>query len=311
MPPVASPESRVLSIDDSVLIHRLLKAHLRHERVELHCALNGADGLRMAKALNPDAVLLDVDMPDLDGFAVLSALKAEAVTQHIPVILVSGSCTTDDRVRGLDLGAVDFVVKPFEIAELKARVRSALRTTRLIKLLAQRAQIDGLTGLWNRTYFDERLAQELASAERHGDNVALVLCDIDHFKAVNDKFGHPVGDLVLEEFARVLSGSRITDITCRYGGEEFGMIIPRADAAQGAIAAERLRAAVERFEWPDRPSLRVTASFGVADRVVAGSFVPSEVVAAADRALYLAKQTGRNRVCRDGELVTTSLRTAG
>jgi len=292
------PQSaRVLAIDDSVLSHRLLKAHLKNESVELHSATCGEQGLKMAAALNPDVILLDVDMDDVNGFDVLRALKDDPATQHIPVIFLSGSCTTEDRVRGLDLGAVDFVGKPFEIAELKARVRSAIRMTRLIKMLARTAQVDALTGLWNRAYFNSRLEQEVAEAVRHHGQVALILGDIDHFKRINDEHGHPMGDRVLEQVARLLSSNRATDITCRYGGEEFALIVPQATAADAAYVAERLRSAIEAQHWSGGLEAQVTMSFGVSDLARASEGTPEALIESADRALYAAKEAGRNRVC--------------
>ena len=173
---------RVLAIDDSDLVHRLLRARLRHERIDLHSVHNAMDGIRVARNLQPEVILLDIDLEDLDGFEVLARLKADPLTRDIAVIFVSASNETMDRVRGLDLGAVDFVGKPFDVGELKARVRSALRMQRLVRMLAQRAQLDGLTGLWNRAYLDDRLAAEVASSVRYEKPLSLVLCDLDRFK---------------------------------------------------------------------------------------------------------------------------------
>jgi len=300
-------DARLLTIDDSALIHQLLKSHLRGENLELHSATTGEEGVRMARALVPDAILLDLSLEDMTGFEVLAELKTDQGTQHIPVLFLSGSCSTEDRVRGLDLGAVDFITKPFEISELKARVRSAVRTTRLIKLLAHRAQIDGLTGLWNRTYFDERLEQEVAEALRYGNNTAMILCDIDHFKAVNDRYSHPFGDHVLERFARTLTENRMTDICCRYGGEEFALILPQTDAAGAAALAERLRSTMELHRWDGHKDLIITVSFGVCDLHIAPETTSRALVACADRALYAAKAAGRNRVCVDsGHMIEPS-----
>ena len=290
---------RVLAIDDSDLVHRLLRARLRHERIDLHSVHTAEEGIEAARTLEPDVILLDIDLEDLDGFEVLARLKADPRTRDLAVIFVSASAETMDRVRGLDLGAVDFIGKPFDVTELRARVRSALRTQRLLRMLSQRAQLDGLTGLWNRAYFDDRLSKEISGALRHGSNVSLVIADLDHFKRLNDTYGHPFGDEVLERAAMVLSGGRGQDVACRYGGEEFTIILPGTTVEEAVEVADRCRTALSRVEWSDRPEVSISGSFGVADlSCVAGSPTPEGLVKAADTALYRAKSEGRNRVVR-------------
>ena len=293
----SNPLPKVLAIDDSELIHRLLRVRLQYEQLELHGALDAAEGIRLAYELRPDVILLDIEMKGMDGFEVLQRLKADVELQDIPVIFISATASMEDRVRALDLGALDFVGKPFEVVELKARVRSALRVQHLVKMLAQKAQVDGLTGLWNRTYFDRRLGQESAEAFRHQRPLALVMCDLDGFKQLNDRFGHPFGDHVLERFAKVLQSGRTSDVACRYGGEEFGILLPHTGGTEAFEVAERYRRQIEALEWSGHQSLVVTASFGVADVSAAGRPVTAdELVSAADTALYRAKTQGRNRV---------------
>ncbi len=292
--PRSSP--KLLAIDDSALIHRLLRARLRSERIEIHTAQSGKEGLRLAASIMPEVILLDMDLPDGSGYSVLRRLKSDPALHDIPVIFLSRSGETADKVRGLEMGAIDFITKPFEMAELTARVRSAVQIRQLINMLAQRARIDALTGLWNRAYFDERLSQEFSEAQRHHEGLALVFCDIDHFKALNDRYGHPFGDHVLREFAGLLRGGRTGDICCRYGGEEFVMIIPRAVAEEAAKIAERIREAVSNVTWEGHPRLTVTASFGVSDLARLENATPQDLVASADAALYAAKEDGRDQV---------------
>ena len=292
-----NPTPTVLAIDDSELIHRLLKTRLQGERLELHNATSSADGLKKAVALNPDIILLDIAMDGMNGFELLEKLKEDPRTRNIAVIFISATSEAMDRVKGLDMGAIDFISKPFDAFELKARVRSALRTQHLVKMLEQKAQIDGLTGLWNRRYFDQRMIQEISEAKRYSRPLSLVLCDIDRFKRLNDQFGHPFGDFVLDRVAQKLSGGRTSDIACRYGGEEFGLILPSTNIQQGHEVAERLRIEIESILWLNKPDLVVTASFGICDTENVGEeTTPEALLEMTDSALYKAKQAGRNRV---------------
>jgi len=297
MTPQSSPLPKVLAIDDSELIHRLLRVRLQHEQIELHGSMVAVRGLEMARELQPDVILLDIEMEGMDGFEVLQALKSDVDLQDIPVIFISATASMEDRVRALDLGAVDFVAKPFEVVELKARVRSALRVQHLVKMLAQKAQVDGLTGLWNRTYFDRRLAQEVSESIRHRRPLTLVMCDVDGFKKLNDERGHPFGDMVLERLAKILQSGRGSDIPCRYGGEEFGIILPNTSGSEALEVADRYRRAIELETWPSAIGKVITASFGIADiSMLPGAQGVDDLIAAADSALYKAKLNGRNRV---------------
>ena len=287
---------RLLAIDDSEMIHRLLKGRLRPEHLEIHAATSAGEGLEMSRRLQPEVILLEIDMGRTDGLAVLSQLKNSAETHDIPVIVISATDDTQMKVRCFDLGAMDFVAKPFDLSELRARVRAAVRLRQMMLMLAQRAQIDGLTGLWNRAHFDLRLRQEIAEASRHGSPLALILCDLDRFKTINDTYGHPHGDHVLTEFAQLLAQHRASDIACRYGGEEFAIILPRIGAAEAGTVAQRIREELAGRTWPEQPDLHVTASFGVCDLAMCMQPTAACMIALADRALYDAKQAGRDCV---------------
>jgi diguanylate cyclase (GGDEF)-like protein len=287
---------RVLIIDDSRNIHALVKARLANEPVELHGAFDGVSGLKLAGELLPDLILLDVDMPDPDGFEVCRQLKGSPVTMSIPIVFLTGAGSTDEKIRGLELGAVDYITKPFDPAELRARVRAALRTKFLLDLLAKKAMIDGLTGLWNRTYFDQTMAAQLSLARRSGQAVSCILADLDHFKNVNDRFGHLTGDEALRIVAAsFLTQCRIEDVVCRYGGEEFAVIVPNTPAEKASVLAERLRIAVESLALKHRGlPVPITCSFGVADAICGAD----RIIEVADAALYQAKTEGRNRIAR-------------
>lgn len=287
----------VLIVDDSVDVHRLLKAQLKSEELEFVSAFDGHEALVAAQSLPPSLIVLDLDLPGLDGLSVLRRLKENAATQHIPVIVLSGQQNPADKVATFDMGAVDYVTKPFEMTELRVRVRSALRTQQLLEMLAQRAQIDGLTGLWNRTFFDRRWSEEHARCVRHGHPLTIALLDLDHFKLVNDCHGHPVGDMVLQTVAKVLQReSRQSDLACRYGGEEFVLLMPDTVTQDALTLCERVRQGVEASRWARLPSLRVTVSIGVAGCIGACPASPEMWVEDADRNLYAAKRAGRNCV---------------
>ncbi len=291
----------VLVIDDSADVHRLLRARLRHEDIELVSAEGGRRGLDDAKSVRPAMILLDLDMPDMDGFEVLRHLKNDPITLDIPIIVLSGLQSAQDKVMAFDLGAVDYITKPFNLTELRVRVRSALKMHRLVQMLAQCAQLDGLTGLWNRAYFDKRWADEIAAAHRHGRAVSLAMLDVDHFKSINDTYGHPAGDSVLQGLAKVLQREcRQEDIACRYGGEEFALIMPDTAPAAAALVCERIRTAMAETSWPRHPERTVTLSVGLAGSARAIEVPAAQWVEAADRNLYTAKKSGRNRViCTD------------
>jgi two-component system, cell cycle response regulator len=291
----------ILAIDDSSDIHQLLKVRLRPDQLELHHSLTAEEGLQKARALLPDLVLLDVDMPNLSGFEVCRMLKADPLTRNIPVIFLTGASNVYNKVEGFELGAVDYVTKPFEAAELRARVRSALRTKRYQDLLSTRAQVDGLTGLWNRAYFDRRMIEELEKSRRQGTALGLLMVDIDHFKRINDEFGHPYGDLIITAVAELLASSiRPSDAACRYGGEEFAIVLPDANHEAVLAVADRIRTGLaKRVFAPNLKPIDVTVSIGAGSTAGVAKLPDREgFVKIVDDALYVAKKTGRDRVCR-------------
>lgn len=294
--PVGDTRAVVLIIDDSADVHRLLRARLKIEDLTFISAGDGTEGLREAtRTPAPSLILLDLDMPGVNGFETLKKLKDTPATVSIPVIVLSGSHGVEDKVRAFELGAVDYITKPFEFTELRARVSAALRTQRLLEMLAQRAQIDGLTGLWNRECFDRRWSEEFSRTQRRGHKLAVALLDIDHFKKINDTFGHPAGDAVLQGVARVLQREcRASDLACRYGGEEFVLLMPETDAKDAAKVCERIRFAVQSIVWARHPEHTVTISAGVAAGTAGLS--AAEWLEIADKNLYAAKNDGRNRV---------------
>ncbi len=287
---------KVLIVDDSPATLRVARARLKKERLDIVCASSGRKGLQIAKIEAPDLVMLDIDMPGMSGFDLCRKLKSDPQTNLIPVIFLSGSTSADDKVKGLDLGAIDYVTKPFDPFELRARVRAALRTKRLQDMLAAEASIDPLTGLANRRAFDNRLNEEWARRSRHGSDLALIMADIDLFKDVNDTYGHGVGDVVLHHVADILRAEcRKYDTPARYGGEEFAVICAKENAEGAAALAQRLREMLKKIPCnTDKGMIEITMSFGIADALMCDS--PKALVESADKAVYAAKEAGRNRV---------------
>jgi diguanylate cyclase (GGDEF)-like protein len=288
---------KVLIVDDSPEAIAVAKARLaKEDNLTILCAEGGRRGLEMLKTERPDLVLLDVDMPDISGFDLCRTIKSDPELCMIPVIFLTGSGGPEDKVRGLDLGAVDYISKPFDAFELRARVRAALRTKHFQDLLINYAQIDPLTSLPNRRALQERMGQEWDRLMRHGGRLAFVMVDLDHFKRVNDTYGHSIGDRVLQEAARVLQGQcRKVDLPVRYGGEEFAIVVPEATAPEAANLAERCRGEIEKTAVKVASgTVGITASFGVSDSDGVGS--TDTLIERADRALFQAKASGRNAV---------------
>ncbi len=294
----------ILVADDDESIRFLLLTLLDEAGYQTLQAENGKMAVELAAQFKPDIAILDVMMPGMDGFDACRAIKANPQTADIPVLLLTALAQTPAKVEGLDCGASDYVTKPFVANELLARLRSALAQKNRRDALAAEALTDALTGLANRRALEQRLDQMLAHGERAQEAVSLLMFDVDHFKQVNDAYGHEVGDIVLAVLAqRARDAMRAQDVIGRYGGEEFLAILPGAGRDSALTAAERLRLSVE--EEPvltASGAVAVTVTVGVATSLPGGPASRAELVAAADRALYSGKRTGRNRVVHvDGQ----------
>ncbi len=293
----------VLIAEDSLVVRTVLRRHLETQGYAIVEADDGHSALEACRETRPDVVLLDIEMPGLDGYQVLAQMKADPDLSEVPVVFLTGHTGADDLVEGLRLGAHDYLRKPFEASELIARVSAAARVKALQDELRRRnaelavvSRTDALTGLFNRRHIEERLHEVAGAARRHDFVFGVVMLDIDHFKAVNDTVGHAGGDAVLREFAaRTQNALREEDIAGRWGGEEFLLILPHTDLDGAATLGERVRAAVAAspFALDDGGALEVTVSCGCA---VGDGFEPEELVKRADVALYEAKEGGRNRV---------------
>jgi len=296
---------KILLIDDSPPIHALVRARLAEESLDIISASDAQTGIDLVLSESPDVILLDVDMPGKDGFEVCKILKSDPATLHIPIIFLTAATGTDMKIRGLELGAIDYITKPFDPAELRARVRSAVKLKFLMDLLSRKAQIDGLTGLWNRRYFDQCLTEQLSFASRHELPLSCLMLDIDHFKSVNDRFGHPFGDEVLKFVANTVNEVvRTEDLVCRYGGEEFAVVAPNTPLTGAVMLAERIRVAIAAQPLSNKGTpVTVTASIGVAQLQHPSRLT---IVESADHALYQAKRDGRNRVSAYNPILAVS-----
>jgi len=302
---------RILVVDDHEDNIELLRARLLARGYQVEAAWDGEEALACVHAAPPDLILLDVMMPKIDGIEVARRIKRDPTLPFIPIIMQTALETTEDKVEGLDAGADDYITKPINFAELEARVKSLLRIKslqdeleRANTRLRHMSQTDGLTGVDNRRHIEERLTEMYEHAARLNEPLAVVMCDVDHFKSVNDTLGHQAGDAVLKQLAEVLrTSAREIDRVGRYGGEEFVVLLPGSNVEDAAAFAERVRRAVEatEFAYPGG-TVRRTLSAGVAAWPHPDVRHQEALVKAADDALYAAKEFGRNRIVAYGSL---------
>lgn len=302
-----SPPASCLIIDDSEATRRQLRGRLEHAGVFQRFAFagDGLQGYRQVRKDPVDLVLCDLDMPGFDGFKFLRMKAADPRLAEIPVILLTGREDVESKIKGLSAGASDYLTKPFNDLELIARVNVHLNLKRLRDQLTEKnqeleriARVDGLTGVANRRFLMEALEAEFVRCRRYRRPFTFIMIDLDHFKRVNDEFGHQVGDEVLEAAAQVMCSTlRINDLVGRYGGEEFAVMLPET-AGEGAWAvADRCRRLIETLgiESGGR-SVPTTASVGMASVPQVDVHTVADLVRLADGALYEAKHGGRNRV---------------
>ncbi|MEX2583423.1 MAG: diguanylate cyclase [Gemmatimonadota bacterium] len=315
---VKEESQRILVVDDHPDNVEIIDARLSSRGYVIESASNGQEALDKVKENPPHLILLDVMMPLMDGFEVSRRIKQDGSLPFIPIILVTARGETEDKVEGLDAGADDYLTKPINFPELEARVRSMLRIKRLQdeldrknrqleeanRQLRQLSITDGLTGLFNHRHVHELLHEEHERCKRSGEEVGVVMLDLDRFKQLNDTHGHPTGDVVLSETAQILrENAREVDMIGRYGGEEFIAILPGADEPDAVGFAERVRSSIEAHVFRDEgKELRMTVSAGVASGRAADISQPDDLIKRADRALYTAKESGRNRVYRSSEI---------
>ncbi len=302
----------ILVVDDETNNRLLLKTYLSSEGYDIEMASTGVEAIKKVNQFSPSIIILDIVLPDTDGFTICKKLKSSKNTSFIPIILVTALRGDDERIKGTSAGADDFITKPYNRVELITRVKSLIRIKHLHKTLEQKyneleivkeklkklAVTDGLTELFNYRAFKNQIHYEIIRSKRFKLPVSLLMIDIDHFKRYNDTFGHPNGDRVLKQFAELLTVNlREVDTIARYGGEEFAIILPGTNKKASSIVAEKLRILVEEYDFHLRnrlPGEKITISIGIAtfpDDVED----EEQIIQLADKALYKAKNKGRNR----------------
>jgi len=294
----------ILIVDDVPTNLKILGTALKdHYHVKL--TTTGKEALLIAGSKNPpDIILLDIMMPEMDGYEVCRRLKEAPETREIPVIFITAMDDEKDEERGLTLGAIDYITKPFSIPIVKARVKNHLELKRYRDMLKENSMIDGLTQIANRRRFDEALLIEWNRQKRHDEPLSMLMVDIDFFKNYNDTYGHLQGDECLKQVAQTIKNElkRPTDLVARWGGEEFACILPETDHAGAIRTGEIMRKAIMDVALPhadSRVNTIVTVSIGVATVNPLENTDSQMLLKKADDALYKAKQNGRNQVCSE------------
>jgi len=291
----------ILIVDDTPMNIQLIGSILKPLEYRLVFATNGQEALDIVrKNSDIDLILLDVMMPFLDGFQTCTKLKENPETKDIPVIFITAKDDVDSIAKAFDVGGVDYITKPFREVEIVKRVQTHLRLARLtkeFKVTAQKmeklANTDPLTGIANRMKFNAILEHQIAITNRYKKSLGLIFFDIDHFKSINDTYGHKAGDSVLVELTKLIAELiRASDVFARWGGEEFLILSPEISLSQVIVMADKLRKHIEAYDFSDVP--QVTCSFGVT--MLRREDDEKSFIQRADEALYEAKETGRNKI---------------
>ena len=298
---LALSKPTILIVDDLPENIDILGAALG-DAYQIKIALDGEKAIEIAHSAQPDLILLDIMMPGMDGYQVCQMLKRDAATQNIPIVFVTALWSVDDEERGLNLGAIDYLIKPISPPIVRARVRNHINLKIKSDLLESLAMLDGLTNIPNRRNFNEAAEIEWKRALRAQAPLGLIMADIDFFKNYNDTYGHGAGDNCLRLVAATLAEEGIFrpgDLVARYGGEEFIALLPDTDAEASAMLSERFRRAIEALKIPHQNSSAapsVTVSVGFASLTPNTGNSLEQLLEAADRQLYQAKAAGRNCV---------------
>lgn len=286
----------LMIVDDTRENIDVLRRTLARHGYKITVALSGEMALDLIPRLKPDLVLLDIMMPGMDGYEVCRRLKKDPEVSDIPIIFITAKGETEDVVKGFDVGAVDFIMKPFKQEEVCARVKTHLTLSAAIKKLTRDNETDSLTGLFNRRSFLKRMDNEAMRFKRSHKPFSILFGDIDFFKKVNDTYGHSAGDTVLVEISNLLNTEkREIDQVARWGGEEFLILLPETNLAGAVLRGNKIRELVSaKPVIHEGKEINVTMSFGVSE--YSGDLNIEKVIDLADQRLYLAKNSGRNKV---------------
>lgn len=299
----------ILIVDDDIVSRTLMSKQLQKAGFTVNCAGNGREALSILDECSARIVLTDWMMPEIDGTQLCRLIREKETDHYVFIILITSRDSKNDIVSGLESGADDYLIKPLHPAELIARINTGLRILKLEQSLKSATEeirvlsiTDPLTACFNRTYLNERLPQEICRSARYHRSLSILIADIDHFKKVNDTFGHQAGDHVLKLFSQSIQNQlrKESDWIVRYGGEEFLIILPETNYHGAGIISERLRNMIEKLEIEfDGKHIGITASFGGAsvefNNAIKSEFSMDQVIQLADAQLYASKQGGRNR----------------
>lgn len=289
---------KAIVADDNPRSISTLRKILEDANMKIYFADNGIQLLELARSVEPDIIFLDIMMPKMDGFDTCKFLKNDNELKDIPIIMVTSRTSSNDLMTALDLGAFDYIKKPIDVIEAIARIKSALNYKVTHDKIKEMAMKDGLTGVYNRRVLIEELQKEYQKQARKNSRINYIMIDVDHFKLVNDTYGHVYGDEILKKMADIITSSiRISDVVGRYGGEEFGVIIPEVEPLAVLVICEKIRNNIEGYPFfNEGECVHITVSIGADSRVASMDNDFNEMIKAADKALYVAKANGRNRV---------------
>ena len=299
-----SKKNSVLIVDDESS-NIMALTHILSPEYVVYAAKNGQKAIEAAGKYLPDIILLDIVMPEMDGHAVIGALKNDEQTRDIPIVFITGLSNADDEEKGLNMGAADYISKPFSPAIVKLRVKNQIKMLNQIRMIELLSMLDQLTSIPNRRGFDNRMDLEWIRAMRENTYISLLIMDVDKFKVYNDTYGHQQGDRVLQAVAKAVTQSlnRAGDYAARWGGEEFVVLLPNTDLDGALFIAERIRVKIgdEAIPCADGSETKVTVSIGVNSQKPLRAGSRESFIFEADKALYRAKESGRNRVCHSNE----------